>query len=554
MTYSFTVAAQNCLGLGPPTAQSSRIVATGPQLNEDGFKIEGMRLNDRMTLHVNTFNGNVNLHENDLRVKGTGLNLGIDRYYNNLAGNQVSIFGNNWTTTVGSDIKLAFLGNGSLMFNGPGGYQLGFAQNTDGTYASPAGIDADMKKNGDGTYTLTFHASSEKYNFSCIGAWTSDVDRNANTIRFTYSGPGGRLSSLNDTQNRVVTFAYNAQNLVSAITDSSGRQYQYSYTGNNLTGYVDPLAGTTLFQYDAGNNLTQVTTPGGRVTTLGYDPGQRVTSIGHPLAWGNRTMSFAYTAWTNWSPAITAVTDANANTTTCTDNDPGRARPQGHRRRWQQYSAGYTSNSNVQQFQTGGGAGASYGYDSVNNLTSAAGYTGAQSQGHIRRQHPPYQPTGLTDPQGNTLNLAYDLNGNLRDRDRPAQQPEPGSGRLQRQGRALVEHRSRREPDHLRVRQPRKPDLDDATRSARSDPDLLRRPEPGHRGRGRQGSVHELRLRRPRPCHDGQPCRWSRAPRNLRRRWQPGPDGRRHRYDDDDLRRSQPPGPANDAGRRRPVA
>lgn len=406
-TYTFTVAGQNCLGTGTATAQSTRVVPTGLQLNDDGFKVEGTRLTDRLGLRVNTFNGNVAVQAGDVRVKGTGLDLAVDRAYNNRA-DATSIFGNNWTATVGNDVKLVALSYGSQMFNGPGGVQLGFAQNADGTYVTPAGISAKLVKNADNTFTLTYHGTGQRWQFNTAGLVTATVDRNANTISYAYGGPGGRLSSITDTQGRVTTFAYDAANLVSSVTDPAGRVHSYGYdAAKNLTTHTNPTSGVTTFAYDANKNLTQITTPAGRVVAFAYDASKRVTSMSRPLMTGNPTTTFAYNA------GNTVVTDARNNPTTYTFDPVGRTTKVTDAN-GVETSASYTSASNVSRSQSGNGTSTTtFGYTNVNSLNSMSATPGVQSTLYYNDSTHPHSPTGITDPQGNFTALAYDANGNL---------------------------------------------------------------------------------------------------------------------------------------------
>ncbi len=409
--YTFTIAGQNCLGAGSATSQSSSVIPTGPQLGDQSSKMETSKLTDRMTLHVNAFNGNLALSEHDVGIRGTELDLSLDRTYNGEA-TSTSTFGHSWTSTLNA--SLAVLGDGSVMFNGPGGAQAGYSKNADGSYTAPSGADSTLVKNADGTYTLTNHARSDNWNFTTVGALTSHTDRNGNAITFAHAGPGGAVSSVTDTQGRVTTVAYNASNLVASMTDPGGRLYQYAYdSAQNLTTYTDPGGGITRFVYDGNHHLTQITTPAGRVVTIGYDASQRVVTIGHPNQTGNPTTRFAFTAPTcTLTNSCTVVTDADGHTTTYTFDAVGRI-VQVNDGLGNKTGDTYTSDSNVATYSTGNGAqGGAFGYDSRNNLNSAQVASGSHSTlGYTDPNHP-FAPTTATDPQNNTTTFAYDTKGN----------------------------------------------------------------------------------------------------------------------------------------------
>jgi RHS repeat-associated protein len=411
--YTFTVAGQNCLGTGAATAQSNHVIPTGPQLNTPDAKLESSRLTDRMSLHVNTFNGNLSVAEHDIGIKGTGLDLTLDRAYNNKAAKS-SVFGYDWTFN--GNVSLSIGGDGSALLNQANGSQVGFAHNADGSFTAPSGADATLVKNGDGTYTLTGHAAGDAWKFTSVGVVTSHADRNGNTIIFAHAGPGGAVSSITDTQGRVTTFSYNASNLVASVTDPGGRLYQYSYDASqNLTTYTDPANGITRFAYDANHNLTQITAPANRVVTVGYDGSSRATSIGHPNQAGNPTTTFAYNPPNppvGCTSTSTVVTDADGHTT-CYTFDPVGRTTEVTDGLGNKAAASYTSDSNIATYSTGNGAaGGNYGYDANNNLNSATVSPGAHSTlGYTDPNHP-FSPTSVTDPQNNTTTFAYDAKGN----------------------------------------------------------------------------------------------------------------------------------------------
>ncbi len=250
------------------------------QLGEQRFySLLGQGLSDRMDLQVNTVTGNLVVHNHDLQVAGTGLNLNIDRYFNGLT-DYADELGYGWQTNQGYDIQL-YIGpiDGTIIMLGPTGEYYSFHQNGDGSYTAPPGMDATLVKNGDATFTVTFHKSNATYNFDTTGRFLlTSKDTNGNALSYSYDS-NGALTAISDTQGRSVTYTHNATFFLTKITDSASRTYQYGYDGNNhLTSYTDPAGKITYYAY-TGNVLNQITDPVGNLTKFTYDTVGRVKTV-----------------------------------------------------------------------------------------------------------------------------------------------------------------------------------------------------------------------------------------------------------------------------------
>lgn len=70
------------------------------------YTLERQRLSDRMDLAVNVANGNLVVHAHDLQVRGTGLDLVVDRFYNNLTQNAAEFGVAPWIMGTGRDVGL----------------------------------------------------------------------------------------------------------------------------------------------------------------------------------------------------------------------------------------------------------------------------------------------------------------------------------------------------------------------------------------------------------------------------------------------------------------
>jgi RHS repeat-associated protein len=382
-------------GLGPPAPTQALL---GEQR---WYTVRSFKLSDQLGLEVNVANGNLEVREKTLQIKGTGLDLNVSQFYNSLASGAGSV-GNRWRLGLSRDVGLQFPGGGSAIYTAPTGYSVTFASQN-GAFADPPGLDASLVKNSDGTYTLTFHQSGEHYEFSSAGVFTADVDRDGNTISFAY-GTSGLPKSITDTQGRVVQVTNGSNGFVTKIADSTGRSatYAYSSAGNLLT-FTDLSGAQTKFTYDASSDVTGITDPAGHVFTLAYDSSHRVTSI---TAKEGPVTSFAY------SGSTTTVTDPDGNKTTYTSDASGRvtevADAQGGTGK-----ATYTADDSPAQLTDALGKVTSLTYDGLNNLAAGAAAAGATASALYGSTAHPFLATQATDPSGNVTKFAYGTRGNL---------------------------------------------------------------------------------------------------------------------------------------------
>lgn len=407
-TYTWRAQAYNGSGYSSWSAYNSLRVAAapaaGPGIGEQRFyKFEDFGpITDRMDLHLDIANGNLVVHNLDLQIRGTKLNLGIDHYYN--SGSAASFdTGSGWVFGTGADVGLDATSNGSQQFEGPSGYRISFAKNPDGSFASPTGSDTTLVKNGDATFTLTFHLSGERFNFTAGGYLSSDVDINNNRISFAYSSTG-QLTSITDTQNRVTSFSYDAAGLVAQMTDSAGRTYRYGYDASgNLITYTDALNVILHFTYDASHRLTQINDALGDYTAFGYDAASRVSSVNR----SGTTTGYTYNA------GNTVSRDPNGHQTTYAFDGQGRV-TQVTDALGNHTQATYSANSNVTQFTDATNKNTTFSYDGNSSLTATLSATGASDQSAYADPAHPYFASSHTSAQGNISAFTYDGAGNLK--------------------------------------------------------------------------------------------------------------------------------------------
>jgi RHS repeat-associated protein len=403
----------------------------------DYHSYEQRTLTDKSQFSVNVANGNAVFASQDVNIRGTGLNLTIDHYYNSLAdppdATHRSLGTARWGFGGLSNGPRLFPAFNGMTFVGPSGYAVAFVRRwPDGVgWISPSGVNATLTRpDASTTQRVTFNQTGEMWNFTSIGSAgyrvRDHVDRNGNTITYSYpTSTSVFASSITDTQGRVVSITYNGSGYVQSLTDSTGRTWQYGYTGGNLTSYTDPENKLTSYGYDGAGNLNRITDANGHATKATYDSTRRVSSFTQVTNYVNDTgptTTFSYTA----SPPsgctaglVTAVTDPNVHVTTYCFDYLGRVTKVvdalGHSR-----ASTYTSNSDVQTFN-GNTVSALFQltYDTNNNLTqiqspaSVAGQTAATSYVSYAAPGQAFLPSSQTDPQARCAAFAYDTAGNL---------------------------------------------------------------------------------------------------------------------------------------------
>jgi RHS repeat-associated protein len=396
------------------------------------FGYERQQLSDRMDLAVNDANGNLVLHSNDLVIKGTGLDLHLDRYYNSLSG-ETSHLGQGWTMAPGCDVFVEMDKDG-ISYEAPDGYAVLMRNNGSGIYTAP-GMDADLVINQDGTYSLTFHSNGTKFSFQSGGCLQSVQDKNNNLLSLSYGGTQDDLQTITDTQGRATSFTYttaNGADVLQQIQDPAGRQLSYGYDANgNVNQYTDPMNQLTKYGYNSLEQVNQITDPNGNVTNITYSPTfpYQVTLISRQnsaCSGGACTLGFTYNTGQGTCDASvsgdsvfgnTVVTDGNGNQTTrCFDNQ-GRV-IQSVDAKGQKQASSYTSDNNVQTYADAANPSSptQFGYDpTTNNLTSATLPTGANAIWGYQKNastDPKYFADNYTDPQGNLYNYSYDSTTN----------------------------------------------------------------------------------------------------------------------------------------------
>ncbi|MEJ7785837.1 MAG: DNRLRE domain-containing protein [Solirubrobacteraceae bacterium] len=236
---------------------------------------------DPFRADVNVTNGNLVVRERDISLEAVGLNIDIERFYNNLDPNTTQV-GGGWTTGTPIDVALTFFEDGSAALYGPSGFAKTFRRNPDGTFRSPTGVDAALKRGVDGTYDLTFNEADQILTFDSNGNMIARREESADSPAQTFSyNSYGDLTAITDAEGRKVTLTYDTSGFLVEIREPGGAAHRYTHAANGkgkLTSYTDPSGKRTTFAYDTLYNMTRVVDRQGRDWRYTYDSANRVTS------------------------------------------------------------------------------------------------------------------------------------------------------------------------------------------------------------------------------------------------------------------------------------
>lgn len=139
------------------------------------YRFEDESLNDRMRLQVNVASGNLLLSASDVGIKGTGIDLTLERYYNSLSGHNDQV-GFGWRQSLGDDVSLTFLANGDAEYRAPTGFKALFVKQADGSFRAPLGLHTQLTRAANSDWLLTYNDSQTKLRFP-FGRGRRAVDR-----------------------------------------------------------------------------------------------------------------------------------------------------------------------------------------------------------------------------------------------------------------------------------------------------------------------------------------------------------------------------------------
>ncbi|MFD3537031.1 LamG-like jellyroll fold domain-containing protein [Streptomyces sp. NPDC058664] len=230
--------------------------------------------------------GNYTTEDTDADVPVIGPSLEIDRSYNSLDPRVDGAFGAGWSTVV--DMKAAENKDGagtvtSVVITYPGGEQVAFGRNSNGTFVPPRGRYARLEP-VTGGYKLTdkdftAYSFTQATGKTGLYAISGIVDYAGRAETFTYNASRQLTKITNTTSKRSLTLAWatpsgaTAAHVVTVATDaavvgdaSTAQTWKYGYAGDQLTGVCPPADATkcTAYTYATGNHH--------RTTVLDADP------------------------------------------------------------------------------------------------------------------------------------------------------------------------------------------------------------------------------------------------------------------------------------------
>ena len=333
-----------------------------------------------------------------------GIDMSASMSYDSMySGQQPASFGFGWKSI--QSCRVSIDGSGNLLYQDESGGFLRWNFTAPNTFA-PFTKDNYVKASLNSVthkYTLTFKDSTQRvFNDTTVanpGKLIQTIDRNGNSLTYTYNGAGHLIQVTDSTPAaRSLFYSYGTRTdgqpiSIRAINATTGNQWQFLYYAptdpiapNRLGQIVDPVGDTTTYNYLATGQIASIVDSTGKVARqFGYD------EIGRKVA--EQSYQDLYTTYDYGRDAFT---NTFGNCTTTTIEDLTRATPT---RILVTY---YDTNFNevlikelVDQAAT----------PIVLNETSIT-YNDTVSLN-------PYLPTQILAPNLTTTNMTYNVNGNL---------------------------------------------------------------------------------------------------------------------------------------------
>lgn len=240
------------------------------------------------------------------------------------------------------------------------------------------------------------------YTYTGLGQMKTVTDPLGHVTVYGHDGDGN-LTSVTDGDNNTTSYTYDADNELTKVTRADQTTLAYGYDSDgNQTSQTNGANHKTAYDYDPLERLTTITDPLNRITTIGYDAAGNQTSL---VDAANQTTTYAHDAaneltaitYTGMTPDVSFAYNSNGLRQTMTDGTGTT-------------SYGYDSLNRLTSVQNGAGQTVRYGYDLDNNLTSVTYPNGQQVS---RVYDDGGELSSVSDWLSNATQFSYDPNGNL---------------------------------------------------------------------------------------------------------------------------------------------
>ncbi len=198
----------------------------------------------------------------DAAVASAGPPLQIVRTYNSMDPRTSGAFGAGWSSVVDAVLRPDNDGTGNVTVVLPGGQQIRFGCNADGSYAPPFGSTDVLVHNSDGTWTLRDSTATE-YTFTSAGLLSTITDQNGLSQVFTDNSAGEATTITDTASGRYLTLAWTASATtsphVASVTTQApapgqpGLAWSYTYSGDELSSACGP-SGCTKYGYTTSSH------------------------------------------------------------------------------------------------------------------------------------------------------------------------------------------------------------------------------------------------------------------------------------------------------------
>jgi RHS repeat-associated protein len=258
---------------------------------EPQFTILNTQVTDKISAGVNVGSGDMLLENQDLHIKGRGIDYSSSRVYNSLDPD-IHDYGR-WNDS--NFRETSEFADGSVVFADASEAHFIFIKKADGTYITPPGIKATFCTAGHAPCPTTlpsgvgsrivFNQSQSYIDFTTFG-WSyyqSDRHERKNLLTAGFTEGVDGITSWTDAEGRKIKYTLNAASFYTEVKDVTGERglkYEYEGTGSaaKLIGYTDAAGNTTKYHYEFGD-LNKVTTPKGNVLKLVYDGLHRIHEV-----------------------------------------------------------------------------------------------------------------------------------------------------------------------------------------------------------------------------------------------------------------------------------